>query len=339
MTPVRGRRFGPVGWVLGASLLALALSVAAPMATIVLGLVFFGVLAATLSSRYLLGRFAALLDPAFVRLLGALITGVVLSGLLSRVVGRPAEVAGTVLGYGVLAAAVYQWTGTARRVVAWAVITAALGLTLAFPAYLLVVLAHLVALTPLGFLWEWSRGVVDVAPRRWFRGTLLVAYVGMPCLLLSGALDRWLSTSPGQVRSVVGDGVAILQVTTLPGTGGTSFVARMLALSAFLGTLAYAAWVVFFPRAAPEATEAVERRLPWATGPRVWAGAFTAAAGLAVVFTLDFGRAAAVLGALSAYPVLLGIALLVVLAGSAGEKLLPPTSESTYGARTEPEGR
>ena len=103
-------------------------------------------------------------------------------------------------------------------------------------------------------------------------------------------------------------------------------------------------WLAFFPRAAPGATEAVEARLPWATGPRVWAGAFTAAAGLAVVFALDFGRAAAVLGAVSAYPVLLGVALLVVLAGSGGpsggrEKVLPPARESTYGRSTEPEGR
>ena len=332
---------------MGTSAVALALSVAAPMATIVLGLVFFGVLAATLSARYLVGRFAALLDPAFVRVLGVLITGVVLCGLLSRAVGRPAELVGIALGYGVLAAAVHQWSGTRRRVrqvVAWAALAAALALSLAFPAYHLVVLGQLLMLAPLGFLWEWSRGLSEASARRGFRGALLVGYVGVPVLLLSGALDRWLSTDPGQVRSVVGDGAAILRVTTLPGSEGTPLVARMLALSAFLGTLAYAAWLVFFPRAAPGATEAVEARLPWATGPRVWAGAFTAAAGLAVVFALDFGRATAVLGAISAYPVLLGVALLVVLAGSGArsgdrEKVLPPARESTYGRSTEPEGR
>jgi hypothetical protein len=329
-----------MGVALVTSVLALVLSVVAPMATIVLGLVFFGVLAATLSSRYLLGRFAALLDPQFARVLGVLITGVALSSLLARLAGRPAELVAITRGYGVLAAAVWRWTGTTRRVVAWAVIAAALALSLGFPAYHLVVLGHLLALTPLGFLWEWSRGLRDAPGRRGFRGALLLGYVAVPVLLLSGALDRWLSPSPGQVRSVVGDGTAILRVTTLPGTEGTPLVARMLALSAFLGTLGYATWIVFFPRAAPEATEAVEARLPWATGPRVWAGAFTAAAGLAVVFTLDFARATAVLGAISAYPVLLGVALLVVLAGSGGrEKVLPPASESTYGARTEPEGR
>ena len=38
--------------------------------------------------------------------------------------------------------------------------------------------------------------------------------------------------------------------------------------------------------------------------------------------------------------VLVGVALLVVLAGSGGrEKTLPPPPESTYGRRTEPEGR
>jgi hypothetical protein len=329
-----------MGVAVGVSVLSLALSVVAPMATIVLGLVFFGVLAATLSSRYLMGRFGALLDPAFARVLVALVTGVALSGLLARVVGRPAELAAITLGYGVLAAGVWRWNGTTRRVVAWAVLGGALALSLRFPAYHVVVLGHLLALTPLGFLWEWSCGLRDARGRRSFRGALLLAYVGVPALLLSGAVDRWLTTSPGQVRSVVGDGGAILNLTTLPGTEGTPLVARLLAVSAFLGTLGYAAWIVFFPRAAPEATESVEARLPWATAPRVWAGAFTAGAGLAVVFTLDFGRAAAMLAAISAYPVLIGVALLVVLAGSGGrEKVLPGATESTYRARTEPEGR
>ena len=340
VSPVSGHRPGLMGVAVGVSVLALAVSVLAPMATIVLGLVFFGVLSATLSLRYLVGRFAALLDPDFVRVLVVLITAVALTGLLARIVGRPAELAAITLGYGVLAAGVWRWPGRNRRVVAWGVLAGALALSLGFPAYHLVVLGHLLALMPLGFLWEWSRGMGATRGRRRFRGGLLVAYLGVPALLLSGALDRWLSTSPGQVRSVVGDGGAILRLTTLPGTEGTPFVARLLAVSAFLGTLGYAAWVVFFPRAAPEATEAVEARLPWATGPRVWAGAFTVGAGLAVVFTLDFGRAAAMLGAISAYPVLLGAALLVVLAGSGGgEKALPGASEPTYGARTEPEGR
>jgi hypothetical protein len=329
-----------MGVAIGVSVLSLALSVLAPMATIVLGLVFFGVLSATLSLRYLVGRFAALLDPDFVRVLVVLITATALTGLLARVVGRPAELAAITLGYAVLAAGVWRWPGRTRRVVAWTVLAAALALSLSFPAYHVVVLGHLLALTPLGFLWEWSRGMGGTRGRRRFRGALLLTYLGVPMLLLSGALDRWLSMSPGQVRSVVGDGGAILRLTTLPGTVGTPFVARLLAISAFLGTLGYAAWVVFFPRAAPEATEAVEERLPWATGPRVWAGAFTVGAGLAVVFTLDFGRAAALLGAISAYPVLLGAGLLVVLAGTGGgEKALPGGSGPTYGARTEPEGR
>ena len=316
VSPVTGHRPGLMGAAVGVSVIALALSVLAPMATIVLGLVFLGLLSATLSSRYLLGRFAGLLDPAFTRVLLALVTGVALSGLLARVVGRPAELLAIILGYGVLAAGVRRWRGATRRVVAWWVLAASLALSLGFPAYHLVVLGHLLALTPLGFLWEWSRGLPGARGRRRFRAALLLGYLGVPALLLSGVFDRWLSMSPGQVRSVVGDGAAILHLTTLPGTEGGPLVARLLAVSAFLGTLGYAAWIVFFPRAAPEVTQAVEERLPWATAPRVWAGAFTAGAGLAVVFTLDFGRAAALLAAVSAYPLLFGAALLVVLAGS-----------------------
>jgi hypothetical protein len=331
--PPRRLRPGLLGVSSAVCVLALALSVRAPMATIVLGLVFFGLLSATLSSRYLVGRFAGLLDPAFARVLLGLVTAVALSGLLARVVGRPAELAAITLGYGVLAAGVWRWTGRRRRVVAWVVLAGALALSLTFPAYHLVVLGHLLALAPLGFLWEWSRGMPDGRPRRGFRGGLLLAYVGVPAMLLSGWVDRWISTTPGQVRSVVGDGDAILRLTSLPGTEGTPLVARLLAVSAFLSTLGYAAWIVFFPRAAPEATEALEARLPWATAPRVWAGAFTAGAGLAVVFTLDFGSAAAVLAAVTAYPALVGVALLVVLAGSGGrEKVLPAAEASTYRA-------
>ncbi len=326
--------------VLGGAGLALAVAVVAPMATIVLGLVFFGVLAAVLSSRYLLGRFAGLLEPTFARVLVALATAVAASGLLVGVAGRPAELARISLGYAVLAVAVHQWRGTTRRVVAWAVLGGALAASLAFPAYHVVVLGHLLALAPLGFLWEWASELPQRKTRRGFRAAVVLAYAGMPVALLAGALDPWLTTQPGRVRSVVGDGGMILSAAALPGTEGTPLAARLLAVSAFLGTLGYAVWIVFFPRAAPEATEAVERRLPWATAPRVWAGAFTAAAGLAVAFSLDFGRARAVLDAVTAYPTLLGVAVLVVLAGSGRpEKVLPEPSGPSYGRRTEPEGR
>ncbi len=187
------------------------------------------------------------------------------------------------------------------------------------------------------------------APSAWRRSP---PYVGGPLVLLSGALDPWLSAGPGRVRSIVGDGAAVLVATALPGTEGSPLAARLLATAAFLATLGYAVWVVLLPRAAPGATAAVEARLPWATGPRVWAGAFTAAAGLAVVFALDFGHAALALGAISAYPVLGGTALLVVLAGSRRgavdeeraseepvEKVLPTPGGPTYGRVTEPEGR
>ena len=325
-------------------LIALSLAALTPMPTLVLGLVFFGLLAATLSARYLLGRFAALLDPAFVRVEAVLVSGVELSGLLVGTLGRPAQLVATTLSFAVVGVAVGRWSSPSRRVVAWALLSVALTVSLAWPAYHLVVATHLLALTPLGFLWEWSRDVA--APvRRAFRTAAVTAYVGVPLLLLSGALDRWLSAGPGRVRSVVGDGGVILAATTLPGTEGTPLATRTLAVAAFLATLGYAVWVVLLPRAAPGATAALEARLPWATGPRVWAGAFTAAAGLAVVFALDFRHAAVALGAVCAYPVLGGTALLVVLAGSGttsrdvAQKVLPTPGSPTYGRVTEPEGR
>ncbi|MCU1535791.1 MAG: hypothetical protein JWP82_142 [Humibacillus sp.] len=343
--PARTRR-GPLpALTLLVGFVTLGVSALAPMTTLVLGLVFFGVLAATLSTRYLLGRFTGLLDPTFVRVEAALVTGVVVATLLVGPLGRPAQLVATTLSYAVAAVAVGRWHHRTRRVVAWVVLTAALTASLAWPAYHLAVATHLLTLTPLGFVWEWSRDLT-ARPRRAFRAAAVTAYAGGPLLLLSGVLDPWLSAASGRVRSVVGDGGAVLAATTLPGTAGSPLAARLLATAAFLTTLGYAVWVVLLPRVAPAASAAVEARLPWATGPRVWAGAFTAAAGLAVVFALDFSHAVLALGAISAYPLLGGAALLVVLTGSprgdhdeAVEKVLPTPGDRTYGRITEPEGR
>ncbi len=326
-------------------------SVAAPMATIVLGLVFFGVLAATLSSRYLVGRFAALLDPAFVRLLGALVTGVVVCGLLSRVVGRPAELVGIALGYGVLAAAVRQWSGSeaGRRVVAWAVLAAALALSLAFPAYHLVVIGQLLMLAPLGFLWEWSRGLPrDRRPARLPRRAAARLRRGARAAARrragpvaddrprAGAQRRRRRRGHPARHDPAGHrGHAPRRADARPlGLPRHPRVCRVARLLPPRG-----------PRVRPRPSRRGCRgrrargcgRAPSRPRPASPSSSRSTS-----------GAPTAVLGAVSAYPVLLGVALLVVLAGSGGpsggrsggrEKVLPPARESTYGRSTEPEGR
>ena len=186
-------------------------SVAAPMATIVLGLVFFGVLARP--SRRATSWAAS--PPARPGLRAGArwrsSPGWSLCGLLAarrRPAGRARRDrarlrrarGGRAPVVGPAQAAGGSWPGPSSRPRSRC--------RSAFPAYHLVVLGHLLTLAPLGFLWEWSRRPARGERPARLPGRPAARLVGVPVLLLSGALDGWLSTDPGQVRSVVGDGAA-----------------------------------------------------------------------------------------------------------------------------------
>jgi hypothetical protein len=80
------------------------------------------------------------------------VTGIVGCRLLAL---RTPEI---VLAYGVLAAGVWYAVRPARwRLAALAGLGGALAVSLSWPAYHFVVLAHLHNVVPLVFLWEWSR--------------------------------------------------------------------------------------------------------------------------------------------------------------------------------------
>ena len=204
-------------------------------------------------------------------------------------------------------------------------------------------LAHLHRVVPLVFLWEWSRGITSRGGAGVPGGAGALGRRGAGRSSSAGLLDGWLPQTPGMVRSVVGDGDAVLAASALPGTAGHPLVGlRLLAVSAFLRTLGYAAWVVFFPRVAPDATAPSRRGCRGRPAPRVWAGGFTVAA---AVFAVLFapGLRAGPGGArppITRLPRAAGaVAMLVVLAGSGGrEKVLPMASESTYGVEPNPKG-
>ncbi|MFD0528307.1 hypothetical protein ACFQ1I_16495 [Kitasatospora arboriphila] len=86
-----------------------------------------------------------------------LITGIVVCRLLPP--GPVPHAAEILLAYGLLAAACLQALRGRPAALAGAamVLSAAAALSLSFPAYHFVVLAHLHNLVPLVFLWEWSR--------------------------------------------------------------------------------------------------------------------------------------------------------------------------------------
>ncbi|WP_345705942.1 hypothetical protein [Kitasatospora paranensis] len=252
----------PLAGFAAAALLALVVALRAPAGLAVAGLAVFGALHNVLELRYVAGRFRQVLAGPFLRLLLALITGIVVCRLLPP--GPASRAAEILLAYGLLAVASARalrrrpWAPAAAAVV-WA--TAA-GTSLAFPAYHFVVLAHLHNLVPLVFLWEWSRGL----PRG--RAAFLAVQFGwvlaVPLLLLSGALDAWLAPGTGFTARLA---VAYSPPAWLHTAAGLRFVA----VFAFLQTMHYVVWVWFLPRYAPDAAAAFERRVPWLGGWRAWA--------------------------------------------------------------------
>src|SRR6476661_8029169 len=209
----------------------------ASVVTAVIGLILFGVLHNLLEIRYVVGRFGSVLGRPFLDLLVALVTGIAVCHLLVGVVGRPAQLAEIALGYGVLLAAAQHVLDGRRRVAAWAVIGVAAAVSLAFPGYHVVVLAHLHQVVPLFFLWEWSRRITSRRGRQAFRAVQLLWVVAIPAVILLGLLDGSLSADPGIVRSVVGDGQTVLAASAPPSAAATVLGMRFLTVFAFMQTM------------------------------------------------------------------------------------------------------
>jgi hypothetical protein len=327
--------------VLGAVGASLAVAVGSPIATSVIGLILFGILHNLLEIRYVAGRFSGVLGRPFLDLLVALITGIVVCRLLVGVVGRPAQLAEILLGYGVLAAAAWHGLEGRRRVTALAVVGTASVVSLTFPAYHFVVLTHLHNVVPLFFLWEWSRRIVSRRGRQAFRAVQLVWVVAVPAVILLGLIDGSLSADPGIVRSVVGDGQTVVASSAPPGAAATVVGMRLLTVFAFMQTMHYVVWVALMPRVAPDASAAFEARVPWVTGPRLWAMGFMAAAVFAVLFGVDFVQGKALYAALASYHAYLELpVLLAMLLGARGLAAATSggTDDSTHDSTEVPAG-
>jgi hypothetical protein len=293
---------------------ALLLALHAPLATTVLGLIAFGVLHNVLEIRYVAGRFASILTGDFLLLLVALISGIVICRALASSLGPAAAYAEIVIGYAVLAVGAWRGLGLGGRVVALGGLAMFATLSLTWPAYHFVVLAHLHNVVPLLFLWEWARLIAEPRVRTTFR----VAQVGwvlvIPVALLAGVADRWLAGGSEVVRSFVGDGSRVVAAAAPPGSE-TMIGLRFLAVFAFLQTMHYVVWVGFLPRFAPDAARAFDHRVPWLRGRRAWYAGLAGGAFLAVLFVSDYTSGRALYGALASYhayiefPVLLALLL------------------------------
>ncbi|MFG2911059.1 hypothetical protein ACGF13_39180 [Kitasatospora sp. NPDC048286] len=292
------------GFALSA-VLALALALRAPTGLAVLGLAAFGLLHNVLELRYVAGRFAAVLAGPLLRLLLVLVTGIVLCRLLPP--SRVAQSAEILLAYGLLAAACrYGLRGRRRLSVVGAVLLVAAGaVSLAFPAYHFVVLAHLHNVVPLLFLAEWSR---RLARGRAAFLTLQSAWVLLvPALLLSGLLDGLLARRPGGWTD------RLAAAYTPPGWLTPQVGLRFLAVFAFLQTMHYVVWVWFLPRYAPEAAERFDARVPGLRGVRAWGLGAGAGVLLALLFAVDYAQGRSVYAALASYHAYLEFPVLLML--------------------------
>jgi hypothetical protein len=108
---------------------------------------------------------------------------------------------------------------------------------------------------------------------------------------------------------------------------------RFLTVFAFMQTMHYVVWVALFPRVAPDASAAFEARVPWVTGPRLWAVGFVAAALFAVLFGLDFAQGRTVYAALASYHAYLELpVLLALLVGARSLSAASPSADRPGGA-------
>ncbi len=286
-----------------ASVGALVIAVRAPLATMVLGLIGFGVLHNVLELRYVAGRFSGVLRGRFLVLLVGLISGIALCRLAAA---RTPEI---LLAYGVLAAGVvYAIRHTRYRILALAGLAGALAASLTWPAYHFVVLAHLHNVVPLVFLWEWSRGLPS--GRTAFRVTQLAWVLGVPALILAGVFDPWISGGASTVAAFVGTPAQVAAPVVPP---DVAVGLRFLVVFAYLQTMHYVVWVGFLPRCAPDAARAFDLRVPWLSGWRPWALGAGLAALLAVAFVADYAQGRLLYSSFASYhaylefPVLLAV--------------------------------
>jgi hypothetical protein len=266
-----------------ASAVALALALRAPLTVTVLGLVTCGVVHNVLELRYVVGRFASVLNGRLLWTLLALVTGIVACRLTAE---RTPEI---LLGYAILGTGVW-WAPRPgwQRLIGLAVLGGAMSVSLRFPAYHFVVLAHLHNVVPLFFLWEWARRL-PAPGRRWFRATQVGWVIAVPALVFSGLLDRWIAAGGGTVAAFAGSPAAMRAPFTPP-DAALAIGLRFLVVFAFLQTMHYVVWIGFLPRYAPDAARAFEARVPWLTGRRLWPLAAAGGLLLAALFLADYAN-------------------------------------------------
>ena len=318
-------RIGPwqgiaiTGGFLAATLAALVVAATAAMPLSVLGLAVFGLAHVALELRYVVGRFSARISQVLGMALFLTLTLVVLArgiGMVAPQFARPFEiVAGAiVVSVGVGVAVPRQW-----RTPAFAGVAAILVASLWQPGWYFYGLTHLHNLIPLVFLWDWAvRRLGGNRERAAFLGVQVLWVAVLPAVILAGAIDPFLSASPGVVAGWVGDGSGMLAASAPP--GDTELQAeRHLVVFAMQQTMHYVVWIGFFPLFGRDASRSFDVRFPALREFRVPLAAAAVSAILLVVFTFDYvtGRMLYSIGA--AYHVYLEFPVILMMMAGAGE--------------------
>ncbi|MET0580097.1 MAG: hypothetical protein ABW122_15680 [Ilumatobacteraceae bacterium] len=285
-----------------AAVVALLVAVNAPLVTTAVALMLFGVVHNVAELRYVGGLFAGLLRGRYLVVLGALITGIVVSRLLGALFGGGWAVRSEiVMAYGLLAAAVVvglRHRSPGGMAAGLGLLAVLASVSLDHPDQHVVVVTHLHNLVPLVFLWELSTAMPRVH-RHAFRGVQLAWVVVVPAVILVGAFDGPLSRS--SMSFGLGDRAAVAPATAPPNVWGSTVGLRLLAVFAFLQLMHFLVWVAVIPRCSPAATAMFERRVPALRGRRPWVLAGAVAAALAVLFVVDYGQGRTVYAALASY--------------------------------------
>ncbi|MDO8389429.1 MAG: hypothetical protein Q7V57_02990 [Actinomycetota bacterium] len=230
-----------------APVLALVLAVIAPVPLAVIAIAVFGVAHLGLESRYVIGRFSTAVSwRVFAWLLVPLTAIAVVR--LAQLGPKGTRIEASIA----LALAVGAWAWCTRR--RWAAalvgVIAIGGLAvpaLRNPAWYVVVVAHLHNLTPVAFLWEWSRDRGTRAGRTLFRVAQLGWAVAIPALVLGGVFDRssWGLGTWAADRSAT----QVAAVYTPAGWGG-EWPLRFLIVFCFGQLMHYVIWCGFLPAVA-----------------------------------------------------------------------------------------
>jgi hypothetical protein len=288
-----------------AAAVALLLALTLPVATTVFGLILFGILHNFFELRYVIGRFGPLLGRSMLGVAFGSISAIVIVRLVSGGAwGAGAEVA---IGFG-LVGLVLSWRlwrrSTAALVALLSLVAGAAALALSDTSLYFVVLAHLHNIVPLCFLWEWSR---DAPHRGLFRAVQLGWVALIPLGILLGGCDGVLQPDLISGSALAGSAIDVAAPYTPPLWRGSELAMRMLTLFAFLQTMHYFTWCVFFPRVEPSRGPALlSSRAAYAVLGYV-------VVSLAAIFIWDYSTGRSLYLSLAAYHAYLEYPVLLIL--------------------------